>query len=151
MKKYFLLFSVLIISLSACKKTDVATQAAVDDSKIQAYFKANNVTGTTKDASGVYYKVLIPGTGAYPTSTSNVKVSYTGKYLNGQSFDAVTSITMLVSSIPQTGLQIGIEHINTGGRILLFIPSALGYGVSGNSSSVPANAVLIYTVDLQGF
>jgi FKBP-type peptidyl-prolyl cis-trans isomerase FkpA len=151
MKKYFLLFSVFIITLSACKKGDVvATQAAVDDQKIQAYLGANYGlnNGFVKDPSGVYYMIVTPGNGAYPTASSTVKIAYTGKYLDGQTFDSSGSVTLLLSSLVQ-GFQIGIPHINDLGRIMLIVPSGLGYGPAG-SGSVPPNACLIFTVDLLG-
>lgn len=149
MKKYLLLFSLFIISLSACKKGDVTSeQAAVDDTKIQAYIKANNINAT-KDASGIYYEVIRPGTGAYPVASSTVKITYTGKFLNGQLFDSAASVSLLLSGTVQ-GFQLGIPHINGGGRILLIVPSALGYGTAG-SGAVPANSVLVFTVDLISF
>jgi FKBP-type peptidyl-prolyl cis-trans isomerase FkpA len=152
MKKYFLLFSVFIITLSACKKGDVvATQATVDDEKIQAYLGANYGLNNSfvKDPSGVYYMIITPGNGAYPTLTSNVKIAYTGKYLDGQTFQMAPSGTYLLSSLVQ-GFQIGIPHINGLGRILLIIPSGLGYGPAG-SGSIPPNSCLVFTVDLLGF
>jgi FKBP-type peptidyl-prolyl cis-trans isomerase len=48
------------------------------------------------------------------------------------------------------GWRIGLQHINTGGRILLMIPSAMGYG-NQSQQGVPKNSVLIFTVDLLGF
>jgi len=149
MKKYILLFSLFAIGFSSCKKTsfDPAKQAAADDASIQAYIKTNNITAI-KDPSGLYYQVITPGTGAYPTSTSLVSMNYKGKLLNGNVFDSNT-----ISSSPLSGFikgwQIGIPYINTGGRILLLIPSALGYGNAANGS-IPANSVLIFTVDLTG-
>ncbi len=96
MKKYLLLFIFFVVAgLSACKKSDTtaataAAQAATDDAKIQAYIKANNINAT-KDASGLYYSVITPGTGPYPTSVSNVTVAYTGKTLDGNTFDTKPS------------------------------------------------------------
>jgi FKBP-type peptidyl-prolyl cis-trans isomerase len=148
MKKYFLLFSILIITLSACNKNQVTAQAAVDEAKIQAYMKANNIQAT-KDASGIYYQVITPGTGPYPIATSTIKYSYTGKYLNGQQFDQGSSYSSVLNTTVQ-GFQLGIPHINAGGRLLLIVPSALGYGSAG-SGSIPANAVLVFTIDLQSF
>ena len=158
MKKYLLLFSVVIISLTACNKNEVTVQAVVDDEKIQAYIKANNVTGLTKDPTGFYYKVLIPGTGPYPftepvgslTPASTIQYSYTGTFLNGQTFQQETgAITILSSTV--TGFQLGIPHINTNGRLYLILPSGLAYGTAGEGSSIPANSVLIFTIDLKGF
>jgi len=151
MKRYLLIFGLLLVVFSSCKKDSFnpATQATKDDAAIQAYISSNNITGVTKDASGLYYKVEIQGTGDHPTVNSLITANYTGKLLNGSVFDSGTINTQALSSLIK-GWQIGIPHINTGGRILLLIPSALGYGNSV-SGSIPANSVLIFTIDLTGF
>lgn len=151
MKKYILLLILFIAVFASCKKDsfDPAKQAATDDAAIQAYIKAKNITGTTKDASGLYYKVITPGTGAYPNANSLVSMNYSGKLLNGTIFDTNTISNNTLSGFIE-GWKIGIPHINTGGRILLLVPSALGYGNSAYGS-IPANSVLIFTVDLTGF
>lgn len=151
MKKIMLLCSMLVLLGTACKKDDsanyAAEQAAVDDASIQAYIKANGIVAT-KDPSGVYYQVITPGTGAYPTSSSTVNVNYTGKFLDGTTFDSGNYNNSLSGVIQ--GWQIGVPKINTGGRILLLIPSALAYGPSGRGT-IPANKVLMFTVDLLSF
>ncbi len=150
MKKYFLLFSLLILGISSCKKDsfDAAKQAAADDAAIKTYIAANNIDAT-KDPSGVYYQVLIPGTGPYPTINSSVNVNYNGKLLNGTVFAPLSSLTSSLTTLIK-GWQIGIPYINTGGRILLIIPSGLGYG-NNPSGSIPANSVLVFTIDLLSF
>jgi len=150
MKRYILLLVVFIAAFSSCKKDsfDPAKQAATDDAAIQAYIKANNITAT-KDPSGVYYQVIASGTGAYPTANSLITAAYTGKLLNGTVFDSGNIPSSPLSGYIQ-GWQIGIPHINTGGRILLLIPSALAYG-NAAKGSIPANSVLIFTIDLTGF
>ena len=151
MKRYILLLSLFVIGISACKKTtpfDPAKQAAIDDAAIQAYIKANSITAT-KDPSGLYYQVVTPGTGVYPAKNSLVTMNYTGKLLNGTVFDSGIISNQPLSSLI-TGWQIGVPYINTGGRLLLLIPSGLGYGDTANGS-IPANSVLIFTIDLTGF
>jgi len=150
MKKYLLLLAVFVTVFSSCSKDsfDPAKQAVKDDDAIQAYIASNKITAT-KDPSGVYYSVITAGTGAYPTVNSNVTVNYTGKLLNGTVFETGNLPGTPLSTLIK-GWQYGIPHINTGGRILLLIPSALGYGNSANGS-IPANSVLIFTVDLTGF
>ncbi|MBV8390299.1 MAG: FKBP-type peptidyl-prolyl cis-trans isomerase [Mucilaginibacter sp.] len=150
MKKYLLLLAVIVTVFSSCSKDsfDPTKQAAKDDAAIQAYIAANNINAT-KDPSGVYYQVITPGTGAYPTVSSLITVNYTGKLLNGTVFDSGSINSTALSSLVK-GWQYGIPHINTGGRILLLIPSALGYGNTAQGS-IPANSVLIFTVDLTGF
>ena len=141
----------LVLLGTACKKDDsdkyAAEQAAVDDAAIQAYIKANGIT-TVKDPSGLYYQVITPGTGAYPTSSSTVNVNYIGKFLDGTTFDSGNYNNSLSGVIQ--GWQIGVPKVNTGGRILLLIPSALAYGPSGRGT-IPANKVLMFTVDLLSY
>ena len=154
MKKYFLLLSLIIIGISSCTKStpvavSAAQQAATDNSLIQAYIKANNITAT-EDPSGLYYSVITPGTGVYPSANANITVTYTGSLVTGYIFSPSSSLTASLSGLIQ-GWQIGIPHINAGGTILLLVPSALGYGTSSPGAGVPANSVLVFTITLKSF
>lgn len=161
MKKYLLILLLAVTGLSACKKNDSSSdnydataQAAADDAKIQAYIKANNIDAI-KDPTGIYYKIITPGTGSYPIATSTVNVTYTGKLLDGSVFD---SNTISIGLSPDAygnggtimGWRYGIPHINTGGTILLIIPSTLGYK-NQVAGTIPANSVLTFTVTLNSF
>jgi FKBP-type peptidyl-prolyl cis-trans isomerase FkpA len=148
MKKYLLILCVLFTAFSACKKSDdfdATKQAATDDAAIQAYLTAKNITAV-KDFSGLYYQVVTPGTGAYPTASSTVTVKYVGTLLNGTQFDSSTSFTTALSGVIK-GWTIGLQHINATGRINLFIPSGLAYG-NTETGSIPKNSVLLFTIDL---
>jgi FKBP-type peptidyl-prolyl cis-trans isomerase FkpA len=155
MKKYsLLLFVLFLVGFSACKKTtttpfDAAAQAVTDDATIQAYLKANNITAT-KDPSGLYYTIIKAGTGAFPTASSNVTVSYSAIFTDGTVFDHQPSAYFSLATGVIKGWQIGVPHINAGGTIELFIPSALGYA-NVATGAVPANTVTIFTIGLQGF
>jgi FKBP-type peptidyl-prolyl cis-trans isomerase FkpA len=152
-KKYWLLFSVILFTLASCSKKDnfdPVKQAAEDEAAIQAFIKANNLTNVTRHSSGLYYQIVTPGTGAYPTATSNVVVTYNGKLLNGNSFDSRAGLGFKLNGVIQ-GWQIGIPLINPGGRIRLLIPSALGYGNTSPGAAIPANSVLDFTIDLLSF
>lgn len=152
MKKYLVLIVLLVAGLSACTKIDTNTlekdQAAIDDQKIQEYIKANHITATKDEKTGVYYNVLIQGTDPKPTALSTVKLTYTYKYLNGVSIGDVTGAQAKLNTFI-SGLQVGVLKIGTGGRILLIIPSNQAYGY-GSSDGIPGNSVLVYTVDLDG-
>src|SRR5471030_2145465 len=154
MKRIFLLSGLLIVLFSSCKKQTFndTRQATIDDLKIQAYIKANNIDSLTKDPSGLYYRIITQNPGAHPTITDTVQVSYVGKLLNGTAFD--TETTPIIVDMPNVikgwkiGLpMIGADHI-TGhkpARIRLIIPSSLGYGSvvqTGGSTTIPANSCL---------
>lgn len=161
MKKYLLLLFVAVIGISSCKKSDssatdaataatAAAQAKTDDAAIQAYLTANNITAT-KTASGLYYTVVTAGQGAYPTAASTVTVNYTGYLLDGTIFDSGKSFQSGISANSSiiAGWKEGLLHINLGGRIQLFIPSALAYGTTAQTK-IPANSCLVFTIDLIG-
>lgn len=152
MKKYLYLILLLVAGLSACTKIDTNTleqnQSVIDDQKIQAYIKANNLTFTKDEKTGVYYNVVNVGTDPKPTALSTVKLTYSYKYLNGLSIGAVTGAQAKLNTFI-TGMQVGILKIGTGGRVLLIIPSNQAYGY-GASNGIPGNSVLVYTIDLDG-
>lgn len=152
MKKLLMICSLLVIVASACRKDSsddyAAQQAIVDDNQIQAYISANKIVAT-KDPSGVYYSIITPGTGAYPTASSTLSVNYKGEFINGTVFDSGNLSNFNLSGVIK-GWLYGVPHINTGGRILLMIPSALAYGPQGRDT-IPGNTVLIFTIDLLSF
>jgi FKBP-type peptidyl-prolyl cis-trans isomerase FkpA len=156
MKRFILLFGLVLIGMSSCKKSsfDAAAQAATDDANIQSYFSTYNITNTVKDPSGLYYQIVNPGTGPHPNVGSNLAVGYTmTEIVNG------APTTPLLEDFASTYLQlsqlirawqIALPLIGSGGTINLYVPSALAYGnaVYGN---IPANSVLLYNITLQGF
>jgi FKBP-type peptidyl-prolyl cis-trans isomerase FkpA len=152
MKKHLILFSLLVIGLSACQKIDsskqAVTQASVDDAKIQAYIKANNITATKDPSTGVYYNVINAGTDPKPTLQSTVKLTYSDYYLNGILLGKVSGIQAKLNAFIG-GLQVGVPKIGTGGRVYLIIPSGQAYGTA-DQNGIPGNSILTYTVDLDG-
>lgn len=152
MKRYLFLTVLLVAGLSACTKIDTNTleknQSVIDDQKIQEYIKANNITVTKDEKTGVYYNVINPGADPKPTALSTVKVTYSYKYLSGLSIGTVNGEQAKLNAFVP-GLQVGIVKIGTGGRILLIVPSNQAYGY-GNSNGISGNSVLVYTLDLDG-
>ncbi|MFC0516461.1 FKBP-type peptidyl-prolyl cis-trans isomerase [Mucilaginibacter angelicae] len=151
MKKFLLFVFAPLVILASCSKDnkfDASKQAAADDAAIKAYIGTDTAFHATADGSGVYYKIVTAGTGDHPKITSTVKVTYTGKLLDGSTFQSAT-ITQGLSGLI-AGWQSGIPYAKTGGRIILVIPSRAGYGNSA-AGSIPANSVLVFTIDLLSF
>lgn len=136
---------IVAMSVMACSKDEdeAAKQAAIDDELIRTYLEDNSLTAT-KDASGLYYKILKQGSGMFSPSAS-LRIRYTGKLLDGTKFDSGTIDGPLSRYIK--GWQIGIPKLSIGGKAILYIPSALGYG-SRSSGGIPANSVLIFDVEV---
>ncbi|MCA6452324.1 MAG: FKBP-type peptidyl-prolyl cis-trans isomerase [Chitinophagaceae bacterium] len=74
---------------------------------------------------------------------------YTGKLLNGTTFDATANPISLSLSSVIDGWKIGLPLIKKGGRIKLVIPSALAYSCTGAGTSIPPNSPLFFDVTLQ--
>ena len=118
---------------------------------------ATTSTGTA-DPAKLEYKDLVVGTGTTATPKSAVKVQYLGElYRAGTTFDSSWdkggqpvsfSLTGVVPGFTQgIGGTTGVPAMKVGGRRIIIMPAALGYGAAGNGS-VPPNAALVFVVDL---
>ena len=146
MKKSFVLI-VIVLSFLSCKKKSNASQAELDEKIITNYISDNNLNATAT-GSGLYYVISSQGTGIQPNANSNVTVSYKGSLKDGKVFDQSSSAgaTFNLANVIK-GWQEGIPLFKKGGKGVLLIPSALGYGAQA-TGSIPANSVLIFDVDL---
>jgi peptidylprolyl isomerase len=118
-------------------------------------------SSSTKAPSIIEVKDLITGTGAAASPSSTVKVQYVGvRYADGFQFDASWdhggaisfSLAQVVPGFTQgIGGTDGIAPMKIGGRRLMILPAALGYGAQGTSDgSIPPNAPIVFVVDLVG-
>lgn len=101
--------------------------------------------------SGLAYEVVTPGTGAYPTATDTIRVHYTGTLINGTVFDSSVQrgepITLSLSDGVIDGWKEGMQKINKGGKIKLYLPPELAYGDMGQGM-IPPSSTLIFEVEL---
>lgn len=122
-------------------------QGKAESDKFLAEVKTKK--GVTVLPSGLAYEVLKPGSGDFPKPTDTVKVFYTGTLVNGTKFDSNVGGEpiefQLTGVIP--GWTEGIQKINKGGKIKLYVPSSLAYGEEGNQG-IPPNSALIFEVEL---
>ncbi|KAA9325308.1 hypothetical protein F0P96_20105 [Hymenobacter busanensis] len=129
-------------------------QKPKDDAIIQEYLKKNNLTAQ-KTASGLYYAVTQPGTGAKPTQGQTVAVGYRGTLLSGKEFDSSAKgnggkpieFPLGVGAVIP-GWDEGIALLNKGSKAVLLVPSGLAYGQRGAGADIPADAVLRFDVEL---
>ena len=81
--------------------------------------------------SGLYFKVVEPGEGDRPSLTDTVLVHYKGTRIDGTTFDSSYDrgepATFPLNGVV-AGFGEGLTKIAAGGKIILYIPSDLGYG-----------------------
>ena len=110
-----------------------------------------NLQSRTTD-SGLVISDLVKGEGEEASSGKTVTVNYTGTLENGFQFD--TSIGRAPFSFPLgagrviKGWDEGVAGMKVGGKRKLIIPPELGYGSRGAGNVIPANATLIFEIEL---
>jgi FKBP-type peptidyl-prolyl cis-trans isomerase len=123
-------------------------QLAKDVAIIDKYLSEHNISAQT-DASGLRYTIQTLGTGPRPTLNHCIKAKYTGKLLlQGTTFDQnTTGFKSPLKSLIE-GWKKGLALFPKGTKATLYIPSGLGYGPMSSGSKIPANANLIFEVEL---
>jgi FKBP-type peptidyl-prolyl cis-trans isomerase len=116
------------------------------------YLEANRKkSGVMVTQSGLQYRVLQKGSGRKPSVTDAVEVHYKGSLITGKVFDSSyargQSISFPLNRVI-AGWMEGLQLMNEGAKYELVIPSNLGYGTLGAGNSIPANATLIFVVEL---
>jgi FKBP-type peptidyl-prolyl cis-trans isomerase len=125
---------VLMISLLSCdpgRKYEKDEKKAIDD-----YLSKNSSLNFVLKPSGLYYLEVQEGTGRIAATHDTAFIFYTGKFLDGTTFDTnVGSTDTLKVPINEgfliTGFDEGLTYMKVGGKSTLLIPSKLGYGPSG--------------------
>ncbi len=121
------------------------------------------IPGVTSKGSGdpstLEVKDLVVGKGKAAGPTSTVNVQYYGVlYKNGTYFDsswkrgmpATFPLTGVVPGFTQgIGGGKGIPPMKEGGRRIIIVPSAMGYGKAGSPPTIPPNSPLVFVVDLK--
>lgn len=94
------------------------------------------------------------GSGPQAITSNTVRVNYIGRLVNGTEFDASCKegrqpfeFTLGGGQVIQ-GWDSGIVGMRVGGQRRLIIPANLGYGATGSPPTIPANAALVFDVEL---
>lgn len=120
---------------------DPASQTAFLDS-------VASLPGAVRMPDGLIMFVDLEGEGLMPTDADVVRVMYTGRFYNGQEFDATTQPIDLPVSGLAPGFSEGLKMMKPGGKYRLVIPAELAYGREGIPGAIPGNAVLDFYVNL---
>lgn len=101
------------------------------------------------------YRVLASGgaAGAHPTRAQQVKVRYTGRFVDGKTFDSSTSSPDGTATFPLgrliPGWVVALQLMRPGDHWEITVPPEMAYGEKGAGEGViPPNATLVFDVEL---
>lgn len=101
--------------------------------------------------SGLQYKIIREGNEIRAKATDTVEVHYVGTLIDGTEFDSSYSRNEMVKFpldrvIPAWAE--GMQLIGEGGKIILYVPSDLGYGPNGAGGVIGPNSTLVFEVEM---
>lgn len=117
---------------------------------LEAKAKEEGVKALSK---GIYYKVLSEGNAqsANPTVRSIVTVHYTGKTIDGKTFDSSRGGVPLACRLCDLieGWIIAMQQMHIGDKWEVYIPAEMGYG-KFSQLGIPGGSTLIFEIELLG-
>lgn len=142
-------------------KAQADEQIKKDDKILKDLFAKNKIN-PVKGELGTYVEILQPGTGPNVDTNNVVKINYTGKTIEGKTFDSNTDpafnhVRPLLANLtndPSLGMRVvagwndGLKLLNKGAKAKFYIPSSLGYGQQGAGADIGPNAILIFDIEV---
>jgi FKBP-type peptidyl-prolyl cis-trans isomerase FklB len=122
--------------------------------KADAWLAENKTKdGIVTATNGLQYQVLSAGTGNPPARTDTVTVNYKATVADGTEFESTYKrgqpTTMALARFPK-GVAQALEETKVGGKVKVFVPPALGYGMNGHGKAVGPNELTIWEIELVG-
>ena len=149
-------------------KLSAAKYQAVELANVAEFAKMKSEA--TALPSGLKMKYITKGAGKKPENGANVFVHYAGFLENGKLFDSsIEDVARKFGKFDQNradakaytplpctagnyqfipGFNEGLSKMNIGDKVMMFIPSNLGYGEAGAGDAIPPNANIIFQVEL---
>jgi FKBP-type peptidyl-prolyl cis-trans isomerase FkpA len=160
----FILSGLIVLSYLSCAKgtptpvTPPCTNKSVDADASTLLAFAGDSIPLTHDSTGLYYHIVDSGNATKPNVASILTVTYTAQLMDKTIFDSATNSNLQGAQLSMLipGWIIGMPKIGVGGRIQLFIPSALAWGCNGivnyatGAVIIPPDAPVYFDVTLLG-
>jgi len=137
-------------SAAACSGSDASIPPGNPDS-----FDEGKTSQATTLPDGLQYVDLAPGNGPQVKAGQCVTLHYSLFLQDGTAVDSSRNPQgggafkfPAGSGSVVKGFDEGVVGMNVGGRRRLTVPAALGYGATGSPPKIPANATLVFVVQV---
>jgi FKBP-type peptidyl-prolyl cis-trans isomerase FkpA len=144
--KYFT-FVLITLFLVGCKTYSEEDKSEFDK-KIEKFIAKSDIK-YERSESGLYYFIENVGEGDLIKFNDEVSFTYTGKLLNGKTFDGMhkrTPVTYEVSKLIE-GWKEAFMYLKKGGKVKLIIPPTLGYG-DHDLPDIPPHSILVFDIEI---
>jgi FKBP-type peptidyl-prolyl cis-trans isomerase len=116
-------------------------------------FVEKNFPNAKKTSTGLRYIIQAEGHGDPPIPGDVVSLMYAGRLLDGtvfdQDIDRVHPFTFRVGrNLVIEGWDQFMLQMKVGERCIVIIPPEMGYGMRGSPPRIPANATLVFLIEL---
>lgn len=139
MKQLILLLTFISLFLNVNAQQDLAQ-----------YLEQNNIK-TKETPEGIHYNFTKKGKGETAKTGKFVKIKYKASLLDGTVFEQSMNEPFVFEVGYQQvvrGLDRGIQLFPEGAKGTLYIPAKLAFGATGKGTKVPANAPVMYTIEV---
>ncbi len=140
-----ILFAGSLISCDPSKKYQKE-----EEESIQNFIATSGTQNFVLQPSGLYYNEILTGTGLMAVRGDSAYVRYSGKFLDGSTFDSNINKPKpygFVVGQNIVGFDEGITLMKAGGKAVLLIPSKLGYGAAG-TFGISGYTPLMFEIEL---
>ena len=134
------------------KTKTMAKQYGANKAAGERFLAANKKKpGVVTLPSGLQYKVIKEGKGAIPTDTTQVKVQYEGRTIDGQVFESSYKNDGPITMTPKQmipGWTEALTHMPEGSVWEVYIPQNLAYGERQAGDKIKPFSALIFKIEL---
>ena len=141
-------------AVAAFQQLNELAQKRIEEQKEKQAKELEKISkGFSQTESGLRYKIIQEGAGEQASAGKKVSVHYKGELLDGTVFDSSYKRQQPIDFVLGQGQVIpgwdeGVSLLKVGDKARFLIPSDLAYGSRGAGGVIPADAALLFDVEL---
>lgn len=138
-------------SFAYCQNAATSATVPMSEEKTLLEYFAKNHIKAQKTEGGVYYTMTKKGDGATIAKGQTVSIMYTGKFLDGRTFDSNVGRNPLQVNAGARQVVAGMDEplsiMRKGTKCTIYILSPLGYGAQ-QRGPIPANSTMVFDMEI---